>query len=72
MARHLEERVQELVQAEVERFAAWCAKHWTITPDVFIKDNVFDGKPPGYRDGYNAALEALNDAVELWFEEGAP
>lgn len=64
----LEQAVAELVKHEIEQFAEWCAKEWTITPEVFSRENVIDTKPEGYREGYNTALEGLPLALEHYLE----
>lgn len=68
MTSKLQQAVAALMQNEMEQFAAWCAKEWTITPELFKSDNVFDTKPEGYREGYNAALESLSLALEMYLE----
>jgi hypothetical protein len=68
MSHRLEQAVAELVKHEIEQFAAWCAKEWTITAEVFDRENVVDMKPEGYRDGYNTALEGLPLALEHYLE----
>ncbi|MGV1752813.1 hypothetical protein [Agrobacterium sp. CG674] len=71
MTSRLERAVTDLMQHEMEQFAEWCSKQWTITPDVFKSDNVFDTKPEGYREGYNAALEGLPLALEQYLESNS-
>lgn len=68
MTSKLQQAVADLMQNEMEQFAGWCAKEWTITPELFKSDNVFDTKPEGYREGYNAALESLSLALEMYLE----
>lgn len=66
---NLEYQVSELFRLRMEEFAKWCSENWTITPEQALRDNVFDTKPAGYREGYNAALEGLAGAVECFLEE---
>lgn len=66
---NLEREVSALFQAKMETFVEWCAENWTVTKEEALKDNVFDSKPPGYREGYNAAVEGLRGALECWLEE---
>lgn len=68
MTSKLQQAVAALIQQEIEQFAEWCAKEWTLTPELFKSDNVFDTKPEGYREGYNAALEGLSLALEQYLE----
>lgn len=68
MSHRLEQAVAELLKHEIEQFAVWCAKEWTITAEVFDRENVVDMKPEGYRDGYNTALEGLPLALENYLE----
>ncbi|XUP59941.1 hypothetical protein FS819_023280 [Allorhizobium sp. Av2] len=65
----LEHHVSELCRAEMKKFAAWCAQNWTVTPDQARADNFFDGKPEGYLEGYNAAIEGLSGAIDCFLEE---
>lgn len=69
---NLEMEVAALFRAKMEEFCAWCAENWTVTAAEALRDNVFDAKPPGYRDGYNAACEGLSGALECWLEEHQP
>lgn len=66
---NLETEVAALFHAKMEEFVAWCCKNWKVTEAEAMRDNVFDGKPPGYRDGYNAAIDGLDGALEMWIEE---
>lgn len=68
---NLEHQVSELFRLKMEEFLAWCAVNWTVTPAQALQDNVFDAKPEGYREGYNAALENLSGALECWLEESS-
>ncbi len=68
MTTKLHQAVADLLQHELEQFAVWCGKEWTITPEVFRAENVLDTKPEGYREGYNAALEGLSLALEQYLE----
>lgn len=66
---NLEHQVSELFRLKMEEFVKWCSENWTVTPEEAIRDNIFDQKPPGYRDGYNAAMENLSGAFDCWMEE---
>lgn len=66
---NLEYQVRELFKSKMEEFCAWCAENWTVTPEEAIADNIFDSKPEGYREGYNAAVENLSGALECFLEE---
>ncbi len=68
---NLEYQVSELFRLKMEEFVRWCGENWTVTAEQAIKDNIFDAKPPGYREGYNAAVEGLPGALECWMEEEA-
>lgn len=69
---NLEYQVAELFRARMEDFAKWCAENWTVTPEQALQDNVFDSKPAGYREGYNAAIEGLSGAIDCFLEEASP
>lgn len=66
---NLEYQVRELFKQKMEEFVEWCGQNWTVTPAQAIADNIFDGKPPGYREGYNNAIEGLGGALECFLEE---
>jgi hypothetical protein len=66
---NLEYQVRELFRLKMEEFAHWCADNWTVTAEQAIRDNVFDAKPPGYREGYNAAVEGISGAIDCFLEE---
>lgn len=71
MTVNLERDVTELFRAKLHEFCEWCAKEWTVTELEARNDNLFDTKPAGYREGYNAALEGLTGALDCWMEDGA-
>ena len=56
---NLEHQVSELFRQRMEDFAKWAAENWTVTELEAERDNIFDTKPPGYREGYNAAITEL-------------
>jgi hypothetical protein len=66
---NLEYQVSELFRLKMEEFVAWCVENWTVTREQAIRDNIFDSKPEGYREGYNSAIEGLTMALECWMEE---
>jgi hypothetical protein len=66
---NLEHQVSELFRLKMEEFASWAAEHWKVTELEARQDNFFDLKPPGYREGFNAAIEGLSGAIECFLEE---
>lgn len=66
---NLEAEVADLLRSKMEEFLAWCAENWTVTPEEAVRDNIFDTKPDGYREGYNAAVEGLQGALDCWIED---
>lgn len=66
---NLEYQVRELFRLKMEELAHWAAENWTVTEAQVIKDNVFDAKPPGYREGYNAAIEGISGAIDCFLED---
>ena len=66
---NLEHQVSELFRLKLEEFAEWAAANWTISDLQAKADNVFDTKPDGYREGFNAAIEGLPTVIECFLEE---
>lgn len=66
---NLEYQVAELFRLKMEEFADWCAENWTVTELQAKADNVFDGKPPGFREGYNDAMRQIRGAVDCFLED---
>ena len=66
---NLEYQVAELFRLKMEEFADWASENWTVTAEEAIKDNIFDSKPPGDREGYNAAVEGLRGAIDCFLED---
>lgn len=66
---NLEHQVSELFRLKMEEFAKWAAENWTVTELEARQDSVFDLKPAGYREGYNAAIEGLAGAIDCFLED---
>jgi uncharacterized protein YihD (DUF1040 family) len=66
------DKVAQMMDDEVKRFATWCAKIWTIKAADRAKNADLAELSDDYIKGYNTALEQVRDIFQTWLDEGAP
>lgn len=70
MTLNLEQEVEHLFKAKMFEFFDWCEANWAVREDS--KDEWIEDKSSDYREGYNASIEGLKLAYEVWAEEFYP
>lgn len=72
MSGTIESRMADAVQEELSRFAAWCAKEWTMSLEMARREPELRDVTPGFIDGYNAAVGGIPVALEVYLEAQRP
>ena len=66
----LDEEVKELFERKIREFARYLAEEWTLTEAEWRRDNLDEGRPAAWLEGYNAALtDGVEGALSLWMDE---
>ncbi|MCE7797836.1 hypothetical protein LWE61_14890 [Sphingobium sufflavum] len=71
MSLDLSSEFENIVTAQVTRFTAWASKNWQLDSKDELEMRR-QGHSADYLAGYNAALDGLQMAIEVWIDEGGP
>jgi hypothetical protein len=61
-------RSEELFKDAIRSFAAWAAKNWAMKEGEADQLTEPSPCPREYERGFNAGIESVTDAVDLWLE----
>ena len=61
-------RSEELFKDAIRSFAAWAAQNWTMKEGEADQLTEPSPCPREYEKGYNAGIESIEAAAELWLE----
>lgn len=66
---NLAQDIEALFREQMYKFIEWAETEWKLTPEIWKKS--FDEKCPQklYFDGFNAGIEAMKGALDVYLDE---
>lgn len=61
-------QVEEVINNHLRTFLRWAKQNWRMDEQA-IADPTFSDNSDDWFDGYNAAIESLEGALDCWLEE---